>query len=264
MAGLSGRSIGHGRALLAVFVISSIGLSLYMVIDGQPMTIDLSRQWLIIIFGVLMTVAMLLLYLALALGPLSVAAPIVAAHPVIVVLFAFALGSRPSILQWVGMALATLGAVIVARAISGDSTAEDRLKRRKTVIVASCTSVVYATVIIAGQHAVPIHGELQTLWLGRVISLMTLIVFLGFTRTSPLIPIRWWPFLCLQGTLDAGGILFLLYGSAGDFTEITAVIGSLFGAVTILLARVFLKEQMSAVQWAGIILIFFGVGFLVS
>jgi drug/metabolite transporter (DMT)-like permease len=53
-------------------------------------------------------------------------------------------------------------------------------------------------------------------------------------------------------------------GSRGDFAEITAVIGSLFGAVTVLLARVFLKEQMSKFQWAGIGLIFFGVASLTA
>ncbi len=49
-----------------------------------------------------------------------------------------------------------------------------------------------------------------------------------------------------------------------EFAEITAVIGSLFGAVTVLLARVFLKEQMSKFQWAGILLIFSGVASLTA
>ena len=94
--------------------------------------------------------------------------------------------------------------------------------------------------------------------------MISLLPFLLVTRTSPVVPFRWWPVLCLQGTLGFGGLLFLFLGSKGNFAEITAVIGSLFGAVTVLLARVFLHEQMSLFQWAGIILIFIGVASLTA
>ena len=227
------------------------------------MVIALSDQWLIVVFGLLNTAAMLLLYGALAIGPLSLVAPIIAAYPVIVVAFAFVLGSRPSELQWLGMGLAMIGVVIVAAAVRGAvEGSANRSKYKKAITLASCASIAYAALVISGQHAVPIHGELQTLWLGRVIAMVTLIPVLLISKISPAAPVRWWPVLCFQGVLDFGGVLFLLLGSRGDFAEITAVIGSLFGVVTVLLARIFLKERMSTFQWMGIIIIFFGVGCL--
>ncbi|MHC4222108.1 MAG: EamA family transporter [Planctomycetota bacterium] len=263
LAGLSARSLGFARVLFWVFVVSSICLTSYMVLVGQPMVIVLSDQWLIVVFGLLNTVAMLLLYAALAIGPLSLVAPIIAAYPVIVVAFAFLLGSRPSVLQWLGMGLAMIGVVIVAAAVRGAVVGSaNRSKYKKAITLALCASMAYAALVISGQQAVPIHGELQTLWLGRVIAMVTLIPVLLVSKISPAAPIRWWPVLCLLGVLDFGGLLFLFLGSRGDFAEITAVIGSLFGAVTVLLARIFLKEQMSMFQWMGIILIFFGVGCL--
>jgi drug/metabolite transporter (DMT)-like permease len=262
LAGLSARSTGYSRALFWVFVVSCICLTTYMLVIDHPMVIALSEQWLIVLFGVMNTIAMLLLYQALARGPLILVAPIIAAHPVIIIVFAFALGSRPSGIQWLGMALATLGVIIVARAVDQGDGSGVGAKHGKTITLSICASVAYAILVIAGQKAVPIHGELQTLWLGRIIALITMLPFFLATRTAPGVPARWWPVLCLQGILDFGGLLFLFLGSRGDFVEITAVIGSLFGAVTVILARVFLKEHMSMFQWGGIILIFLGVASL--
>jgi len=262
LAGLSARSLGYSRALFWVFIVSCFCLTIYLSLIDHAMIIALSDQWLIVLFGLLNTIAMLLLYGALAIGPLSLVAPIIAAYPVVVVAFAFLLGSRPSDIQWLGMALATAGVIVVASGVSKVNTPRHSSKHSKAITLAACACLAYAALVISGQHAVPVHGELQTLWLGRIIATISIIPFLLITKTSPTVPFKWWPVLCVQGMLDFGGLLFLFLGSHGDFTEITAVIGSLFGAVTVLLARVFLKEQMSKLQWAGVFLIFLGVACL--
>lgn len=262
LAGLTGRAVGHANALLAVYIVSCVGMSVYMLVSGHPMEIDLPAQWLIVLFGLMNTVAMLLLYKALALGPLSVAAPIVAAHPAAVVMFAFALGSRPSAGQWIGMAMAMAGAIIVARASSEEGTEKERRSHGKTILVATAACFAYAVLIISGQHSVPLHGEPQTLWLGRIVALVFLLLFFLISRKAPGLPMKWLPVLCVQGMLDFGGVLFLLFGSNGEFSEITAVISSLFGGVTVLLAWIFLKEKISSIQWAGVAIILSGVGCL--
>ena len=76
------------------------------------------------------------------------------------------------------------------------------------------------------------------------------------------LPLRWWPVLIAQGLLDGGGYLALFAGSHGADTELAAVTASAFGAVTALLGRVFLREEMTWRQWAGIVLIFAGVAAL--
>ena len=258
LAGVTARNVGYVTALFWVYIVSCIGLTAYMLFAGLPLTIAANEQWSIILFGVMNTIAMLMLYKALARGPLSVAAPIVAAHPVLVVAFAFILGSRPNPVQWLGIMLATLGAIMIARAVTNNSTSN----HFPTVVLAAGACFAYAVLIIAGQHAVSIHGEIHTLWLGRITALATLILFLVVKRTTVTSPGRWWPMLCVQGTLDFGGLLFLFFGSHGEYVEITAVVASLFGAVTVLLARIILKEYMSYFQWCGVVLIFFGVACL--
>jgi drug/metabolite transporter (DMT)-like permease len=86
-------------------------------------------------------------------------------------------------------------------------------------------------------------------------------VFLG-QRARPTIPIAWWPLVTLQGMMDTSGYLFLYQGSYGEDAEIAAVTASAFGAVTTILARIFLKERMPLVQWIGIACIFAGVAVL--
>ncbi len=77
-----------------------------------------------------------------------------------------------------------------------------------------------------------------------------------------MIPLRWWPLLGLQGLLDGGAYLALLAGSEGPGSAVTVVVASGFGAVTVLLARVFLREAMTWGQWAGIVLVVGGVAVL--
>ena len=44
----------------------------------------------------------------------------------------------------------------------------------------------------------------------------------------------------------------------------TAVIGATFGFVTILLARLFIRERLGALQWLAIALSFAGIAWLVG
>ncbi len=77
-----------------------------------------------------------------------------------------------------------------------------------------------------------------------------------------MVPLRWWPLLGLQGLLDGSGYLALLAGSEGPGSAIVVVVASGFSAVTVLLARVFLREPMTWGQWAGIVLVVGGVAVL--
>ncbi|MCH8153958.1 MAG: EamA family transporter, partial [Proteobacteria bacterium] len=54
----------------------------------------------------------------------------------------------------------------------------------------------------------------------------------------------------------------LLAGSQGPGAEVAVVVGSGFGVVTVLLARVILREAMTRAQWAGIAAIVIGVAVL--
>ena len=133
-----------------------------------------------------------------------------------------------------------------------------------TLAIAVAACLAHAVLVVAGQAAVPIYGEIQTLWFGRIAGLAFLTLVFALRRKRPGVPMRWWPLLIGQGCLDAGGYLFLFAGSAGEGKEIAAVAGSAFGAVTVLLAWIFLRERIHAPQWLGIALVFVGIGVLAA
>jgi len=154
--------------------------------------------------------------------------------------------------------------VVVARS-AGHYRARGLMSRsylRTSVLIAFAAALVYTAALLAGQLAVPIYGQFQTLWLGRLVSLAALLLYFFARRERPRLPRRWWPFLTAQGLLDASGYLFLLLGSGGPGAEIAAVTASGFAAVTVVLARLVLREAMSGLQWLGVGLIFAGVAAL--
>jgi uncharacterized membrane protein len=264
MARFTTRGVGAANVLFAVMSIGAVILTGWIWLTDPVLVWDLSGLWLVILNGGATAVMTLLLYQALARGPVSIVAPIVASHPALVVLFWVAMGSRPDALQWAAMGVTVLGAVLVARSAGGfaASGGYTREHLRKTIGIAGAASVVYAVLVVAGQAAVPIYGELQTLWLGRWVGIATILLVFTAQRRAPSLPLRWWPLIGVQSLLDATGYLALFAGSRGEGWEIAAVAASAFGAITTILARIFLRENMGPVQWIGVAFVFLGVGVL--
>lgn len=265
-ARFSSQALGPAHALLGMLVVGAVILTGYVWFAALPLTWETSGIWLLLLNGAATTVMTMLLYKGLARGPVSIVAPIVASHPVLVVATAVILGARPTGVQWTAMAITIAGVVVVARCADRFVEAGSHTLHylRQTVLIAVAASVAYAVLVLAGQAAVPIYGEVQTLWLGRLVSLITIFAIIGVRAERPNLPVRWWPFLVMQGVLDAAGYLFLFAGSRGAGSEIAAVTASTFGAVTTLLAWIILREQIGSVQWGGIALVFVGVAILSS
>ena len=264
IARFTGRAAGHQSALFGMLLTGSVALTLIVFITGTKLNWAPGGLWLLVASGLCIMLATLWLYRGLAAGPISIVSPIVGAYPALVVLLAVIFGARPSLLHWGAMAVTMAGVVVVARTAESfeEVGKRSRGELRTTVIISLLSAVGFALGVFTAQAAVPVYGNLQTIWVSRVVSLACLVlVFLG-QRTRPVIPTAWWPLVALQGMIDTSGYLFLYQGSLGEDAEIAAVTASAFGAVTTLLARIFLKEPMPLLQWVGIFCIFAGVAVL--
>ena len=102
------------------------------------------------------------------------------------------------------------------------------------------------------REAVPIYGALQVTWVGRGISLIVLIGFMMVTHTQVNMPVRWWPAVIAQGVLDTGGMIAIFEGSVGDGAPLASVGAAPVSIIVVILARVFLRERIPPIQWAGI------------
>lgn len=264
MGRFSSRAIGHASALFGMLGAGCVILTAWYFLTRPELVHTWAGWHYVVLNGIATTVMTLLLYKGLARGPISVVAPIVASHPVLVVAVAVVLGAQPTGLQWLGMAITVAGVVVVAKFAHEEQGAEalPASHLRTTIWIAVASSVAYAVLVLAGQKAVPVYGDFQTLWFGRIVSLVTLTAVFVAQRKTPTLPLRWWPFLVFQGVCDAGGYLALFAGSYGTGAEVAAVTASTFGAVTVILARLVLKELITYAQWLGITLVFAGVALL--
>ena len=264
IARFTGRALGHQTALFGMLGVSAVILSLIFWHGDLPFVRDPSGWWLILLAGVGITAATLLLYWGLVRGPVTVVAPIAASYPALNVALAVALGVRPGALDWAAMAAVMAGVIVVARAArSFENPARyTRQQLRFTIGLALGAALAFAVTIAIAQQASHLYGELQTVALSRWVSLLACALLLLVRRQTPRIPLRWWPWIGLQGLLDGGAYVALLAGSQGPGAEIAVVVGSGFGAVTVLLARLVLREAMTWAQWAGIAAIVAGVAVL--
>lgn len=261
------RAFGAPNVALGVFSSSFVLLTLYALATGRPAPNMGDGLPFAAVNGVATGGMTILLYLALARGPVSAVAPIVASHPAFVVALWFALGARPSAVEWAGMAGTIAGAVLVAR--EADARAESRSDIRMTLLLSAAACIAYVFLVAGGQMAASRYAPFDALWVGRGFSLLTATLLLPFSRMvglgpAPRLPARAWLPLIGLGVLDASGYLFLFLGSTGEGKAIAAVTGSAFGAVTVLLAWLLLKEKISAVQWFGVALVTAGVGVLAA
>ena len=264
MARFGTRALGARNVYLFVLSIGGIALTFLVLVSGTPFVWSPLGFALSAVHGVSVVVMSLLLYTALARGPISMVAPIVAAHPVLVLAFAFAAGARPEFGQWLAMVAIVAGVVWVARHATPDPAEAfaGRAARRTTLTIAAGASFAHAVIVISGQAAVPHLGELQTTWIGRLVGLAALLGLFAVRRERPRCRMNWIPFLVLLGVLDTGGYLALFSGSTGPHPEATAVAASSFGVVTVILARIVLHEPIAWRQWYAIALVFGGVAAL--
>ncbi|MFO1057220.1 MAG: DMT family transporter [Dongiaceae bacterium] len=261
--------IGYIGSLLGTLLGGVILLSLIVLAMGSLPDWPAVPWVLVAASGLGLMFGSLWLYLALARGPISVAAPVAGSFPALVVLGAVLLGHRPGALQWAGMALVFVGGVAIAR--SAEAHAEEEAPARGhrslaglrlTVLIALSSAVAFSGSVIAAQQLVPVIGQLHTTWLTRMVALVLLLLLIAARRAWPAAPRKLLPVLALQASLDTFGYLALFTGSVGPDAHIAAVTSAGYGAVTAILARLFLREPVGVLQWLGIAVLTAGVTLL--
>ncbi len=224
--------------------------------------------------GVSGSVAVLLLYRALAVGPMSVLSPLTAVFaaltPVVVALLG---GTVLSFAASVALVVAVLAVVLVA-AVRDSSGARVTAVGVATAAVAGCG---FGGIVLA-YDAAPGDAGVATLLVGRVVQAVRCgrrrcAVAVAGRSTRLVGPSRWrgpfrWPrwsrptvvAVVACGVLDAlanACIQAALHVGSGDATlPVVSVLNALYPIGTVVLAGVVLRERLTAVQWTGIVLAF--------
>src|SRR6476659_1612621 len=142
-----------------------VSLSAWFVMNGDIGRISWPQLWLPAASGIFLALATLSLFAALALGPISLVAPIAGTYPALSMIFALAQGTRPSVMQWFAIAAVIAGAAIVSKSGNTyENSGHIPTGKLKTILaLAFCASLGSAVAQTSGQAAVPIFGEVTAM-----------------------------------------------------------------------------------------------------
>ena len=261
LARFSSKEIGFQRSLFWMLVVGSIFyLILYFVFYGE-FSPNLNGVVLSLMAGILIMFGLLFLYKGLESGPVSIVAAIVATNPFFVFLVRFAFGTEPSVLQWIASIVIISGAVLISISASSfkDSLGLNSKQIKSTVIMSFVSSICLAFGLIFSQEASNHLSTTETVIYIRFFSLLSVSVILIFYRIKPILTKKSIPILIFQGILETTGYFLLVSAYSFDKIGIAVIISSGFGLVTIVLARIILKEKIEKIQKIGIFLTFIGV-----
>lgn len=262
MGRFSARALGATLTYGAVLFVGAAVATFWLLASEQQLIWSPIGCAIAVAHGICVSVMCILLYMGMARGPIAVVAPIVAAHPVLVLGVNVLMDVRPSALQWAAMASIVVGGLIIARGAVADSDGPQGESNWRSVLIASGACVAYAALVLTGQAAAPLIGEFQTMWIGRCSGLVFIAVILVLQRPRARIPKKWMPYLGLQGLLDTAGYFTFLAGANTAAPHITMVVASAFSVVTVLLAWLVIHEPVSKMQWGAIALIAAGTAIL--
>ena len=210
--------------------------------------------------GVFGGLGILMLYAALALGPMGVVSPVSAvlgaAIPVVVGL---ARGERPGVAVYVGMALAVVAIVTVGLEPTAptDDAVHQRMSPRALLLALGAGTFigVFFTLIALA----PTNGGLWPIVFARAMSTVILVslgVVTARRRREPVVPTgtptRW--LAVGAGASDVVANAFYLVAAQTGLLSVVAVLGSLYPAATVLLARFVLAERLRTTQKVGMVL----------
>jgi len=250
---LRGRTLGALRVLVYVQLGGLVVIALIVAIRGKGPA-DLAALFAIpaAISG---TLGLYAYYRGMAVGAMSIVAPIAGVSAAVPVIFGIATGDRPSLWQWLGIAGA-LGGVFLASREPGPGSR-----------VAAGVGLALLAAIGFGGYFPPMHeaGHADFWWASlffRMTSASVILAAVAIRRPSLAVEPIQVPVLALIGIGDMLGNLLFAAASASGLVSITSVLASLYPIVTVVLARLVLKERVARSQEAGIALTLAGVALI--
>ena len=205
------------------------------------------------IAGVLGSFCIVIFYLALSYGPVSVVAPILASSATIPVVYGLIRGERPTALQLAGL-VATLVGVILVSWTTGDGHA----RGRRGIAFGVIAAVLLGSLLVLFSRA-SAEDAYWAPFVLRLFSMGSILIVVLTRRVSVRVDRRALVVIAAVGTLDMVANLSYSVATTLQLLSVTAVLSSLFPVVTVALARLHLGERVSRVQECGAVLTMLGV-----
>src|SRR6202030_1335843 len=209
--------------------------------------------------GCVNAVSTLSLYRSFEIGKMAVVAPLSASYPVLTVSLSLLSGERLSAARATGIACTMIGVLLVAGGERPpDANDADAVRRSgKGIGWALASAVGFGLLFwLLGLRVIPRVGAPQTVWMIRLTCTLIAAAVILIARQPIGLPRNTRLFSLGMGAGDTSAFVFSNRAMQIEQVAVVSVLGSLYGAVTVALAALVLREHVSRWQWAGIASIF--------
>ncbi|CAA9322097.1 MAG: hypothetical protein AVDCRST_MAG36-579 [uncultured Nocardioidaceae bacterium] len=251
---------GYATKRVPVFLVAATSQAgaaavlLALVLLLRPSTPSLGYMPWAIAAGLTLAAGLVAFYSALATGTMGIVAPITALGVVVPLTWGLATGDSPSSLQGAGIAVAVIGVVLA-------SGPEVHGVTGPRPILLACGAGLFFGASLTFLAEAATANVLPTLLTMKVAAALLLAAGVMWARSGPdayrargAVPT-----FALIALADVTAYLCLTFALSVGPISVISVLGSLYPAVTVILARIVLRERLGLVQVAGVAVVFVGV-----
>jgi len=213
-----------------------------------------------VVAGIGGVIALGCFYKALAIGTMSIVAPISATGVTLPVVVGIATGDRLSTIVAIGLAVTFVGVLLASREQHDD--AGRAAAGKLSIALALVAAVGFGSYFVMSDAAAD-DSVLWLLVLSRSIPVPALALF-AWTRGMRAPTGRAAGTLVVAGTLDCGATALYAVANTKGALSIVSVVGSLYPVMTLILARAVLGERIRRVQQVGVVAALAGVAMIAA
>src|SRR6202451_4631515 len=269
-ARFASRQVGAYRTLFFMQFFGFLALSVYLKSTGG-FSRGIAPGWqpwaLTAAAGLLNVAASLALYHSFEVGTLSIVGPVSSSYPALTVALSLLSGEHIHLLRGIGLAVTLAGVIFASTSFSvlkaktnqGGGAGSPAFSEGVGWAIAAALGFGVMFWFL-GFRVLPVVAAPVSVWVMRGTSIVALGLVALPVRQSLKLPsgIVWWG-LFAAGILDTCAFLANNAGLRLGQVSVVSVLASLYGAVTVLLAWIFLLERLEISQWCGIAMIFAGI-----
>lgn len=278
-ARFASRQVGAYRTLFFMQFFGFLALTVYLKSTGG-FSHGIAPGWqpwgMAVAAGLLNVLASLALYHSFEHGALSIVGPVSSSYPALTVALSLLSGERIHAVRAAGLGVTLLGVILAATSFAQSKETETQTRPEHAAAAhteqqrahlstgvgwAICAALGFGVLFwFLGFHVVPAVGSAVSVWVMRLTALVALSLAAAPTGQALKLPQGkvWW-FLLAVGILDTAAFVANNAGLSTGQVSVVSVLASLYGAFTVLLAWLFLRERLERSQWLGIVLIFIGI-----
>ena len=237
-------------------VTALVPLVIYVLISGDAAPSGTAVAWAALA-GITGATGLSAFYRGLAVGTMSIVAPISATGAVVPVLVGLADGERPGVIQVAGIVLALAGVILASREPAREGAGPTN--RRLALMLAVLAALGLGGAFVGLERASDAAGvpwamlSMRTIQVGLLLA-AALVLRPQLPRSGDALRV-----LIGLGLVDVAANTLYALSTTHGLLSIVAVLSALYPAVTVLLARTVLHERVSRSQEAGVLVILAGV-----